>query len=201
MSKAEYIKNNESVVSISKPDLLMISLTRFFKDKEKMDIMLPIIEGKSPISLRILDWFVTNYSKKNNINYRINGEQFIVHLNYKSQLKAYSKKTFDPFCRRERINFEYDDKNNNVITTVGQLNFFRWALESNVIDYVDKNLDNIEEDMNSCIRNNYGKKKKQPEQKEIKNIVSKTRRKRQSLSVSATKSINRHNVQITVSFE
>ncbi len=55
--------------------------------------------------------------------------------------------------------------------------------------------------MNSCIRNNYGKKKKQPEQKEIKNIVSKTRRKRQSLSVSATKSINRHNVQITVSFE
>ena len=111
------------------------------------------------------------------------------------------KKTFDPFCRRERINFEYDDKNNNVITTVGQLNFFRWALESNVIDYVDKNLDNIEEDMNSCIRNNYGKKKKQPEQKEIKNIVSKTRRKRQSLSVSATKSINKHNVQITVSFE
>ena len=79
MSKAEYIKYNESVVSISKPDLLMISLTRFFKDKEKMDIMLPIIEGKSPISLRILDWFVTNYSKKNNINYRINGEQFIVH--------------------------------------------------------------------------------------------------------------------------
>ena len=101
---------------------------------------------------------------------------------------------------RESV-MEYDDKNNNVITTVGQLNFFRWALESNVIDYVDKNLDNIEEDMNSCIRNNYGKKKKQPEQKEIKNIVSKTRRKRQSLSVSATKSINRHNVQITVSFE
>ena len=42
---------------------------------------------------------------------------------------------------------------------------------------------------------------RQPEQKEIKNIVSKTRRKRQSLSVSATKSINKHNVQITVSFE
>ena len=34
----------------------------------------------------------------------------LIHNNYKGQLKAYSKKNFDPFCRRNRIRFYYDDE-------------------------------------------------------------------------------------------
>ena len=172
--------------------------------------MLPIVTGKSKISLRVIDWFVTNYSKKNNINYYIqtkkNGElvnkQFIVYLNYKSQLKAYSKKQFDPFCRRERISFYYDSKK-EIVTTVGQLNFFRWAIENNIISYIKKNLKIVESDMNMSIRNIY----KNSSSKSLKNKnfkkgkAIKVRRKRKELSVNASNSISKHNVTITVKFE
>ena len=96
----------------SRQELLMDSLILFYKDKNYMYKILPILNGKSKISLRILDWFATNYSKKKGILYdnKINEDeivQFIVYVDYKAQLKAYSKKQFDPFCRRERILFKY----------------------------------------------------------------------------------------------
>lgn len=193
-----------------KRDLLMVSLTKFFTVDNNINLMLPIVTGKSKISLRVIDWFVTNYSKKNNINYYIqtkkNGElvnkQFIVYLNYKSQLKAYSKKQFDPFCRRERISFYYDSKK-EIVTTVGQLNFFRWAIENNIISYIKKNLKIVESDMNMSIRNIY----KNSSSKSLKNKdgkkgkAIKVRRKRKELSVNASNSISKHNVTITVKFE
>ncbi len=180
----------------SKQDLLMLPLTQFFKSKKNLNQMLQIVQGKSKISLRILDWFVTNYSKKNNIAYDLNDEtnsvkKFIVYLDYKSQLKAYSKKQFDPFCRRERISF-YDHDNNEIVTTVGQLNFFRWAIENKIVKYIGKNLEDVETDMNDSIRFLYKKPKTESPQH---------RRKRKELSVSATKTVNKHNVKIVVKFE
>lgn len=180
----------------SQKDLLMQSLILFFRERKNLNIVIPIITGKSQISLRILDWFVTNYSKKNNINYVVQYENkkkgtrnFIVYLDYKAQLKAYSKKLFDPFCRRERISF-IDHDNNELITTVGQLNFFRWAIENKIIDFIYENYEAIEVDMNTSLRNLY--KKKEGDQK---------RRKRTELSISATKTVNKHNVMIEVNFE
>jgi len=134
-------KNNYNISS--KKDLLMQSLINFFATKENLDKVIPIITGKSKISLRILDWFVTNYSKKKNICYQVktsNGKikNFIVYLDYKNQLDGYSKKQFDPFCRRERISFvDYD--NNVYSTTIGQLNFFRWTIENNILNYIFEN--------------------------------------------------------------
>lgn len=173
----------------SKQDLLMFSLTEFFYNKKNIHFMMPIIIGKNKISLRIIDWFVTNYSKKNNIFYETStGEKFIVYLDYKSQLKAYSKKQFDPFCRRKRITF-CDHNNNKIETTVGQLNFFRWAIKNNVITYISNNLEDIENDMNKTIRHLYRKKE------------GNARRTRKELSISATKTVNKHNVKILVSFD
>ncbi len=63
------VKTAESLTQIfSQKDLLMQSLIIFFKERKNLDKVIPIITGKSNISLRILDWFVTNFSKKNNIN-------------------------------------------------------------------------------------------------------------------------------------
>lgn len=184
---------NFKIIS-SKKDLLMQSLINFFTNRDNLDQVIPIITSKSTISLRILDWFVTNYSKKNNIHYQIclnnKTKNFIVYLDYKSQLKAYSKKQFDPFCRRERISF-IDHDSNELITTVGQLNFFRWAIENNILNYIDENYDIIENDMNNSLRNLY--KKKDGE--------TKNRRKRTELSISATKTVNKHNVSIIVQFD
>lgn len=201
-----------------KQDLLMKSLTDFFNETN-VNKMLPIVNGKSTVSLRIIDWFVTNYAKKYNISYytehlidtqeddkiikKLVNKQFIVYLNYKSQLKAYSKKQFDPFCRRERISFFYD-KENELVTTVGQLNFFRWAIENNILEYIHNHLKEIEIDMNTSVRSLYSKRNKS--KKNNKKSVSgdeskKQRRKRQELSVNATKSISKHNVKILVKFE
>ena len=185
--------------------LLMNSLDQFYK-KTKIDSILPILQGSTKLSLRIIDWFVTNYSKKFNTSYiiqkRKNGkdvkENFIVHLRYKDQLKAYSKKQFDPFCRRERIQYKFNDEGNYLLTTVGQLNFFRWTIENNVIEYIKEHIEEIDKDMNTNIRKHYKSKKKTKSPNTKKNTE---RRKRRELSASATKSLTKHIVNITLDFD
>lgn len=179
-------------------DLLLNNLLEFYKNQEYLSGMLNIITGKSKISLRIVDWFATNYAKKNYTVYDITNKynntiRFKVYFDYKLKLKAYSKKRFDPFCRWDRISIPY--KNGECIeTTLGQLNFFKWAIENKVIDYISENYDIIEKDMNN--RNSTSKRKEYL----IDYNSSKTRKKREELSVSASKSIKKENVEIVVKF-
>ena len=186
---------------LSKIDLLMSSLSKFYLDEKNINILIPIVNGLSKISLRVLDWFVTNFCKKHNtvIHYQREGkaQKLIVHLDYKNQLKAYSKKQFDPFCRRERINFIYG-KGNELLTTVGQLNFFRWAIEHRVLDYINDNLEVIEADMNNSLKIEVSGGKISEESAQEKQ--EKKRKKRHELSISASKSVSKHNVKITVEF-
>ena len=134
-----------------KQELLVLSLLKFYNGIADKDEMINMLEGNGKISLRLIDWFVTCYCKKNNIGYLINNQEFLVYNNYKSQLKAFSKKLFDPFCRRERIDFQIGDK---ILagTTVGKLNFFRWAIEKKVLDYILEHQEKIEKDMNLCLK-------------------------------------------------
>ena len=178
-------------------DLLLNNLIEFYKTEDNMTKMLKIITGESPISLRIVDWFATNYAKKNYTLYYIedtnneNTRRFKVYFDYKLKLKAYSKRRFDPFCRWERISIPY--KGDQFIeTTIGQLNFFKWAIENKVINYIEENYETIEKDMNT--RNSTSKRK------EIKIETTKTRKKREELSISATKSIKKEEVEIIVQF-
>jgi|UniRef100_A0A6C0CX05 ribosomal protein S1 len=175
-------------------DLLLQNLLEFYKEGDNMDKMLNIINGKSLISLRIIDWFATNYAKKNYTVYQLQGTErrFKVYNDYKLKLKAYSKRRFDPFCRWERINIPYKD-DSFIQTTIGQLNFFKWALENNVIDYIEQNFKSIELDMNA--RNSTSKNKK------IEANLKKTRKKREELSVSASKSIKKEKVEIVLKFD
>jgi len=149
----------------NKEQTLMNSLLIFYSSSSCFDEILPIILGCSNISLRILDWFATNYSKKTNVSYDIKKDdktnQFNVYKSYKAQLKAYSKKLFDPFCRGDpKVPFQYDEEN-CVNTTIGQLNFFRWAISNNILQFVKDNLNDIDDDMNKNKNINMnGKKKK-----------------------------------------
>ena len=173
-------------------ELLLNNLMDFYKDEVNLTRMLKIITGDSKISLRIVDWFATNYAKKYYTLFTIDGiRRFKVYYDYKLKLKAYSKKRFDPFCRWDRISIPY--KNDTCIeTTIGQLNFFKWAIENQVINYIEENYDTIEKDMNN--RNSTSKRK------ETVTDNSKTRKKREELSVSATKSIKKEEVEIVVKF-
>jgi hypothetical protein len=179
-------------------DLLLNNLMDFYKDEENLNNMLKIITGESKISLRIVDWFATNYAKKYYTLYSFedvhgNIKRFKVYVDYKLKLKAYSKKRFDPFCRWDRISIPYKS-GAHIETTIGQLNFFKWTLENKVIQYIEDNYDAIEKDMNS--RNSTSKRKEVI----VDNSNSKTRKKREELSASATKSIKKEKVEIVVNF-
>ncbi len=135
----------------TKQELIVQSLQRFYSQREDLAEIVALLQGTSPVSLRLIDWFVTNYSKVHSTTYILNGQEFMVYMNYKNQLKAYSKKLFDPFCRRERILFQIPSFE-PFLTTVGKLNFFRWAIEKGILDYIKGHQTEIEREMNTAMR-------------------------------------------------
>ena len=251
------------------------NLMEFYTNKDNLDKIMHIVHGKSRISLRIIDWFVTNYSKKHFVVYdprtvgsesesgfesgytrMDNGEmvydssgRFKVFNDYKMKLKAYSKKRFDPFCRWTRIQIPCSDSDfkvesdsvasslglrsdspsavgSTMETTLGQLNFFKWAIENRVLEYIESHYDAIERDMN--MRNSNSKRRRSPQSVESRSsdddaghiddfaeidegIVATentffqedhatTRKKREELSIYACKCIKKESVKILVKF-
>ena len=134
-----------------KPELVISSLQRFYSSHPEIKKVLTYLNGEAPLSLRIIDWFVTKYSRKNFVRYQLNGQDFLVYLSYKGQLKAYSKQYFDPNCRRERIMFKIHDEE-QFMTTIGKLNFFRWALESKILEYIEAHEEEIRTGYNSYLK-------------------------------------------------
>ncbi len=134
-----------------KPELVIASLQRFYANQPEIDKVLTYLNGEAPLSLRIIDWFVTKYSRKSFVRYPLNGQEFLVYLSYKGQLKAYSKQYFDPNCRRERIMFTIPN-HEPFMTTIGKLNFFRWALESNILEYMEAHEEDIRSGYNSYLK-------------------------------------------------
>lgn len=241
-----YETENESVQLASQQTLLMHSLRNFFSNEPYLTRIRTILNGESKMSLRVIDWFVTNYSKKNNVYYVVTDDGqmfecndevdlskdyklFVVFQDYKSQLKGYQKKQFDPFCRRSRIRFYYNSTD-YFYTTVGQLNFFRWAISNNVLDYIEMNLDDIENDMNHCYKSVYqtsrrGSKSTSSNRKKVEDIVDKnlqemsgetseesspmssesaggsSRRKRRELSSNGIRTISKFNVPLKPRFD
>lgn len=178
--------------------LIMTKLLKYYADMEKLDTMLSIINGSSSVSLRTVDWFATNYAKKyyTIITSPCGKGRFKVYDDYKLRLRSYSKKRFDPFCRHERIMIPYKD-GQHVQTTLGQLNFFWWAIENGIIDYIKDNHTKIEADM--AARNSTSRRRTGGEQ--TQESKSKTRKRREELSILASKSVHRENVEIVVQFD
>lgn len=180
-------------------ELLLNSLMDFYKEPEHINKMMSVINGESQISLRIIDWFITNYSKFYYTIYELTtskGEKirFKVHDQYKLKLKSFSKKRFDIFCRHQRISILYDkEKSLYLESTIAQLNCFKWVIENNILNYIEEHYKEILEDMNnrnSTVSNKYRED----------NAINKTRKKRQELSISAVKSLKKEYVNITVKF-
>lgn len=236
--------NNENNTNNTFTILLFNRIKEYFETNE-ITKLTNILQGQSNLSLRIIDWFVTNYAKKYNVSYilkknkdiivnneilytynndidnpyaltipfdDINREnlvdidnivynnlinnyistenddldtkyvKFIVFNEYRGQLKAFTKKYFDSFCRGERI--IYENNNNKFETTLGQLNFFRWAIENQLLTYIEQNYDKIQNDMNESLKKkkliksvNRIKEKTQHQQQQTKNIYTKLNQK------------------------
>ena len=191
MQDSEPRNTTQKVRVQCRQDFIVQNLQTFYNETGNLEKITPILKGESPISLRLVDWFITNYAKKNNTSYMMGTKQFLVHFNYKRELKAYSKKLFDPFCRRDRIMFEALNQP-SIMTTVGQLNFFRWFIEKKILDYIEENRIAIEADMNASIKEHYSKDG---------NKLQSGRRQRTELSRSAMKVVNQHEMNVIVSFD
>lgn len=134
----------------SKKEVLLDSLMRFYQDPEHLKQFTLFTGPNSPVSLRLLDWFATNFSKSRNVVYQTMRDgvpvAFNVFTEYKAVLRAYSKRFCDPFCRRDRIMI-INSQGQRQYTTVAQMCFFRWAMQNQVLAYANRHKARIEEDM------------------------------------------------------
>jgi hypothetical protein len=137
------------VKASSRMDLLLHRVLAFYEDPEMARVFVKLINRRHDISLRLIDWLVTNYAKKHEVilTPRENGvcREFHVYLSYKACLRAFSKRQFDPFARRERVTVVIGGF--EVQTTVAQMCFFRWCLTNDVLAYALGRRDDIERDM------------------------------------------------------
>jgi hypothetical protein len=204
-----------------KQDQVVSWLQDFYTTPGNLEKLLPILQGTSIISLRLVDYFVTNYAKKMSTSFMLGDRHFLVYFNYKRELSAYSKRLFDPFCRRERIMFQARGQE-PFVTTVGQLNFFRWFFEKKILEFVEEHREEIEEDMNSTLKEHYSRSTTStllaPTAAESVDTTESTisvasasasggagktktpRKKRCELTKSAMKKVNVHECDVLVSF-
>jgi len=176
----------------------MTSLIKFFRQKYNLDILLEFVEKnkkRNKLSLRLIDWFVTNYSKQYGTSYKIkktNGRivNFVVWEEYQTESSSDGKGYFDPFRRGKKdgklIELEYPL--GKLETTIGQLTFFRWVIKNGVIDYVREHVEEIYEDM--CQRGSNAKCR-----------IGTKNGKRKQLSVSMSRTLGQHKVTVNVSIK
>ena len=183
-----------------KQELIVMSLQTFYAGRKDIQEIMELLQGTSIISLRLIDWFVTNYAKRHTIGYVLAGQEFMVYMSYKSQLKAYSKKLFDPFCRRERIMFSLSGID-PFVTTVGKLNFFRWAIEKDVIEYLKKHREVVEKEMNTHMKQLSRSRSTRNTTNSSTEDVSAPKRVRTAFQTSPPQTLCRRDVEINVGFD
>ena len=207
-------------------------IDKFYKSRDIKDIqsIIDIVEGKSKISLRLLDWFVTTYADRYKTKYTLNNkngdetkedefdkkieEIFVVHISYKAQLRTHKKKYFDPFRREKGIKkflYYFDkDKKTSLCTTLGQLNFFKWALQNEIIKYVNENYNIILKTMAKTKKAESDKKKDKKssesktdtdENNNDSDGINEVTVKKHGININAKKQVNDKEVKIVLSFD
>ncbi len=139
-------------------------ISPFYDDEKVEKLLLPVVLQEYDISLRALDWFVVNYCKRKRIVAQTTGPQGREAINifkeYKDSLRHWRRRNFDPFRRRERVYFSWRDV--EYTTTVGQLNFLRWAEQKGVIAQARNNLGDVERDMLTTLGKSKQRRKERP---------------------------------------
>jgi len=149
-SHSQSKKKSEPNEFTQKEKNILIRNYRFYSSNSKyVNIAKNIITRKTDTSIRIIDYFVTNYSKTYDTQYILRTPKtdthFFIYLEYKNQLSTHSKDYFDPFGRGKKIKYYCGDV--ILTTSIAQLNFFEWAIKNKIISYISKNLSTIKDDM------------------------------------------------------
>lgn len=142
--KSNSICIDYSQLELGDDRLLAYKLINYFNDTQCFDRVLPIImrNHKEKISLRDLEAFVTKYADIHTVWYSHKDDpEYILHDRYKAALTSYKKGRLDPFRRSERVTIQY--KGTLIESTLGQLNFLRFLIDSMALDYIEKNYSNM----------------------------------------------------------
>lgn len=121
----------------SNQQIILNNARKFFESNPSfIKILYNINAGKSRLSLRLIDWFLTNYTREHETyidtdDYRDKG----IYKLYRSKLKKFNKKYFDTFCRGDRIVIPQED-DSPLETTVGQLNLFYWLFSEGILNII-----------------------------------------------------------------
>ena len=126
----------------------MLIISQYFeKDPELLSTILPYIDHKGPVSLRIIEWFVTNYSK---VFYPEIYRKYIAYRN------NWKRPLFDCFARQGRrsvrIFLHVDDE--KYPTTVAQLHYLVWAQMNGVLKHCVAHEQAIEDHMVQTLKQN-----------------------------------------------
>lgn len=152
-----------------------IVINYFSKEQQKENIkkMISIInkDKESKISLRLLDWFVTKYTKTEDIPEEFKLTMMRMKIKYNACLNSYKKRYFDAFRRYKRFLHFINDEFGYVETTIGQLNFFMWVFENDIMTIIENNYDFFIQEM---IEYNKREKEKKKEKKKSKTVKKET---------------------------
>lgn len=219
------ILNKEPVLLTKKEIGEYKKINKFFKEQplETIQKMVDIInknkessEIANKISLRLMDFTATHYSKKGlKIPIKKKGDDssvdddnhFRVNISYEAQLKSYTKNYFDPFRRKTKgakFYWWYDKKNPNkyLETTICQLNFFRWAIENPLLEYIEENYKMLSKKMSEfCVNSRKKKKIKEDEKKKQEKVSKNTSVSKNGCQLKASKIVKEdNNVSMLLSF-
>lgn len=131
------------------------SLDEWYTEERVACVLVPFCTQTSRVSLRVLDWLVTNYSKKHHIVLRKQSTApFNIHDEYEMARDQRRRSMLDPFRRQtKRLKEVFLRVGDDILhTTVGQLNFLYWAEVSGVIAFALEHSVAIEQDMNESMQ-------------------------------------------------
>ena len=142
-----FLRTEQDGVVSRKDEVLLSSVLQWFNEEEsRVRTFSDIVNHRNGLSLRIIDWLITNFSKAFSVAIESDGLPRNLCKDYHKNLTAHNKKNFDPFARRRRINIVMFGGEHRV-STIGQLNFFRWFLSKDLVEFLIQNKTVIEKHM------------------------------------------------------
>ena len=115
----------------------------YFLEPLHFDILWKVSNRKLKMSLRSIETFVTEYSK----TYNVHANGITIYTSYKNNLARLGKSLFDPFARDMQNNslaVDVVDKNGRTCkSTIAQMNFIKWAIESGTLAYLDEHEEEV----------------------------------------------------------
>lgn len=130
-------------------------LASFFTPSLLRETVLPFLQEPpaASLSLRLIDFAVQHMPDASWVN---NGTLVYLGETYRSWLRVWKRKLFDPFRRHERVYFFLDGK--WWASTVAQLNFFYFAVQTGFLAWVRENAVAIDKRMREFNRHRRRKK-------------------------------------------